>query len=126
MLRAVEAQGLPVALCYGREDPWIAPLWGHRAKRTLPRAEYWEVTPAGHCPHHEAPEAVNALLLDWLSRQCPSMPHPPCPLSLRPRALRACRLERSSRLRAPPALANDEAQGSVGWAVGVEDDRDEE
>jgi len=82
MLSAIAARNLKIALCYGKEDPWIVPLWGHRAKRTLDHAErtlgssdrtlsgseYWEITPAGHCPHHEAPEAVNALLTDWLAR----------------------------------------------------------
>eukprot|EP00286_Rhodomonas_abbreviata_P002289 CAMPEP_0181345378 /NCGR_PEP_ID=MMETSP1101-20121128/32714_1 /TAXON_ID=46948 /ORGANISM="Rhodomonas abbreviata, Strain Caron Lab Isolate" /LENGTH=435 /DNA_ID=CAMNT_0023457323 /DNA_START=87 /DNA_END=1391 /DNA_ORIENTATION=+ len=77
MLAALHKAQLPVGLCYGKEDPWIVPLWGHRAKRTLPQAEYWrtlpqaeywQISPAGHCPHHEAPEAFNFLLLDWLQR----------------------------------------------------------
>ena len=34
------------------------------------QAVYWEVSPAGHCPHHEAPEAFNALLLAWLNGVC--------------------------------------------------------
>jgi len=68
MLEAAGSNGVKVGLCYGKEDPWIVPLWGHRAKRTLPTAEYWEITPAGHCPHHEAPEAVNLLLQDWILR----------------------------------------------------------
>lgn len=35
------------------------PLWGQRLKRAVPSATYLEVSPAGHCPHHEAPCAVN-------------------------------------------------------------------
>ena len=35
MMEAVKADGKPVALCYGKEDPWIQPIWGHRAKRVL-------------------------------------------------------------------------------------------
>jgi hypothetical protein len=34
-MEAVKADGKPVALCYGKEDPWIQPIWGHRAKRVL-------------------------------------------------------------------------------------------
>ena len=55
----------PVSLVYGREDPWVVPLWGQRAKRALPGATYYEVSPAGHCPHHERPEIVNALVKGW-------------------------------------------------------------
>jgi pimeloyl-ACP methyl ester carboxylesterase len=39
----------------GRDDPWVVPIWGQRLKRKLPEAQYLELAPAGHCPHHEAP-----------------------------------------------------------------------
>jgi pimeloyl-ACP methyl ester carboxylesterase len=39
----------------GRDDPWVVPIWGQRLKRRLPEAQYLELAPAGHCPHHEAP-----------------------------------------------------------------------
>eukprot|EP00611_Tribonema_gayanum_P012137 TRINITY_DN226_c2_g1_i1.p1 TRINITY_DN226_c2_g1~~TRINITY_DN226_c2_g1_i1.p1 ORF type:complete len:485 (-),score=150.70 TRINITY_DN226_c2_g1_i1:303-1757(-) len=63
LLRSVTA---PVALLYGRDDPWITPLWGHRAKRAAPRAPYYELTPSGHCPHHETPAAVNHIVGGWI------------------------------------------------------------
>ena len=47
-----------VALCYGREDPWVVPLWGQRLKRVIKNATYYELSPSGHCPNDETPEAV--------------------------------------------------------------------
>ncbi|KAG0616962.1 hypothetical protein M758_5G155500 [Ceratodon purpureus] len=46
----------PMCLIYGKEDPWVVPFWGQRAKQRNPDAVYYELSPAGHCPHHEAPE----------------------------------------------------------------------
>lgn len=115
MMERVADQEIPLLLCYGKEDPWIQPIWGHRAKRVLtkvfltplnplrppttanqpsfpqptdiassfitshpassrtklitPRrlqAPYMELSPAGHCPHHEVPEAVNHLFKEWV------------------------------------------------------------
>ncbi|CAM9481957.1 unnamed protein product [Ectocarpus sp. 4 AP-2014] len=57
---------VPMALIYGKEDPWVVPLWGHRIKRQRPETLYYEVSPSGHSPHHETPKTVNALLDDWL------------------------------------------------------------
>ncbi|KXZ47460.1 hypothetical protein GPECTOR_35g898 [Gonium pectorale] len=69
----------PVLLLYGREDPWVRPLWGQRLKRRLPAATYLELSPAGHCPHHEAPAAVNRALRAWVAaqeqRQCGEESH---------------------------------------------------
>jgi len=56
----------PVCLIYGQDDPWVVPLWGQRLKRRVPDAVYYELSPAGHCPHHEQPEAVNLLLSSFL------------------------------------------------------------
>jgi len=55
----------PVCLVYGKEDPWIVPYWGQRAKRVLPHAPYFELSPTGHCPHHESPLAVNSIMESW-------------------------------------------------------------
>lgn len=35
-------------LLYGKEDPWVRPLWGQRLKRRLPEAMYLELSPAGY------------------------------------------------------------------------------
>jgi hypothetical protein len=36
-------------------------------KRALPSATYLELAPAGHCPHHEAPAAVNSIIQTWVA-----------------------------------------------------------
>ena len=41
-------------------------MWGQRLKRRLPDAPYFELSPAGHCPHHEAPGPVNNLVTMWI------------------------------------------------------------
>ncbi|KAK9840633.1 hypothetical protein WJX81_005839 [Elliptochloris bilobata] len=69
-LAAAAAAACPACLIYGKEDPWVVPLWGQRLRRLLPAdTAYYEVSPAGHCPHHEAPEAVYACLADWMAAQ---------------------------------------------------------
>lgn len=39
----VAAMQCPVCMIYGREDPWVVPLWGQRLKRLLADAVYLEV-----------------------------------------------------------------------------------
>jgi len=68
-LDALEGRGLPVLLLYGEDDPWILPWWAQRAARRVKGSgEYYAISPAGHCPHHEAPAAFNRVLVDWLRR----------------------------------------------------------
>lgn len=71
MLAAIDAQGeetgVPVALVYGRDDPWVVPLWGQRLKRAVPRATYYELENTGHCPAHESPETVNDVVDAWMA-----------------------------------------------------------
>eukprot|EP00879_Flechtneria_rotunda_P018963 GHRR01019907.1.p1 GENE.GHRR01019907.1~~GHRR01019907.1.p1 ORF type:complete len:440 (+),score=157.56 GHRR01019907.1:356-1675(+) len=64
MLQALKC---PVCMAYGHDDPWVVPLWGQRLKRKLPQATYLELTPAGHCPHHEAPNAINSIISTWVA-----------------------------------------------------------
>lgn len=45
----------------------VVPIWGQRLKRVLPQAQYLELSPAGHCPHHEAPAAINSIISTWLA-----------------------------------------------------------
>ena len=65
-----------VLLLYGAEDPWCSPPFGRSAARALAarksaqgsaatKSEFLLLSPAGHCPHHEAPEATNAILARW-------------------------------------------------------------
>ncbi|KAL2536803.1 Pheophytinase [Forsythia ovata] len=57
---------VPICLLYGKEDPWVKPIWGLQVKRQVPEAPYYEISPAGHCPHDEVPEVVNFLLRGWI------------------------------------------------------------
>ncbi|KAF8651362.1 hypothetical protein HU200_063620 [Digitaria exilis] len=61
-----QSQGVPISLMYGREDPWVRPIWGIKVKQQVPEAPYYEISPAGHCPHDEVPEVINYLLRGWL------------------------------------------------------------
>ncbi|CAL5423597.1 unnamed protein product [Camellia sinensis] len=47
---------VPICLMYGKEDPWVKPVWGLLVKRRLPEAPYYEISPAGHYPDDEVPE----------------------------------------------------------------------
>ncbi|XP_074308396.1 pheophytinase, chloroplastic [Silene latifolia] len=65
LLRCGES-AVPICLMYGKEDPWVRPLWGQQVKRQLPDTPYYEISPAGHCPHDEVPEVINYLLRGWI------------------------------------------------------------
>ncbi|KAK4748945.1 hypothetical protein SAY87_015531 [Trapa incisa] len=65
-LSQCQEQDVPVCLVYGKEDPWVTPIWGLLVKRRIPDAPYYEISPAGHCPHDEVPEVVNYLLRGWI------------------------------------------------------------
>ncbi|CAA0808927.1 Pheophytinase- chloroplastic [Striga hermonthica] len=57
----------PICLTYGKEDPWVMPIFGLHVKRQVPNAPYYEISPAGHCPHDEVPEVVNFILRGWIN-----------------------------------------------------------
>ncbi|GAB0490168.1 hypothetical protein MMPV_001400 [Pyropia vietnamensis] len=86
-LDVVAARAVPLAMINGREDVWVVPAWGHRVKRRAPDTAYFELSPAGHCPHAEAPAAVNAVLRAWVAaiegggelpmREVDAAPHAP-------------------------------------------------
>lgn len=65
-LTRCQLQNVPICLMYGKEDPWVRPAWGLKVKSQLPEAPYYEISPAGHCPHDEVPEVVNYLLRGWI------------------------------------------------------------
>merc|ERR1712007_241721 len=68
------ARGTPTLLLYGEDDPWIVPFWAWRAanrissNRSAQGSEYYALSPAGHCPHHETPIAFNRVLVNWIQR----------------------------------------------------------
>lgn len=57
----------PLLLLWGIRDPWINAV-GRRAQfqRHAPVGTSEVVLQAGHCPHDEVPDQVNAALLQWL------------------------------------------------------------
>ena len=65
MLTRLAASDIPIALVYGKEDPWVVPLWGQRLKRAVSRADYYEISPGGHCPAHECPASTNSIIDQW-------------------------------------------------------------
>ena len=59
---------VPVHLIWGERGPWEPLPEAERWAETLPCVQSLHVVPeAGHCPHDEAPELVNRLLLERLA-----------------------------------------------------------
>ncbi len=60
----------PLLLLWGEADPWMnAKERGARFHQYYPQlTEHY--LKAGHCPHDEVPEQVNAILLDWVLANC--------------------------------------------------------
>lgn len=56
----------PLLLLWGDLDPWVGPAKALRIKEFYPNTSLVNLQ-AGHCPHDEVPELVNAALLNWLS-----------------------------------------------------------
>ena len=56
---------VPLLLLWGEKDPWIRPQAADKIQTLYPKAIRVSVD-AGHCPHDEAPDAVNAAIMDFL------------------------------------------------------------
>ncbi|KAL8061950.1 hypothetical protein ABFX02_02G116100 [Erythranthe guttata] len=65
-LSRCQMNNIPICLMYGKEDPWVMPIFGLQVKNQMPDVPYYEISPAGHCPHDEVPEVVNFILRGWL------------------------------------------------------------
>jgi pimeloyl-ACP methyl ester carboxylesterase len=60
---------LPVRMLWGEADPWEPVAEASRWAATYPCVQELRVLPGlGHCPHDEAPEQVNPILVEWLQR----------------------------------------------------------
>lgn len=58
----------PLLLLWGIRDPWINAVGRRSAfQRHAPAGTSEVVLEAGHCPHDEVPDQVNAALLDWIA-----------------------------------------------------------
>jgi pimeloyl-ACP methyl ester carboxylesterase len=58
--------GCPLLLLWGDLDPWVGPAKARRIQEFYADTAVVHLQ-AGHCPHDEAPEQVNAALLEWLA-----------------------------------------------------------
>ncbi|MCT4366408.1 MULTISPECIES: alpha/beta fold hydrolase [unclassified Synechococcus] len=59
---------VPVRLLWGERDPWESPAEALEWSEQFDCIQELRVLPGlGHCPHDEAPEQVNPVLLEWLS-----------------------------------------------------------
>jgi pimeloyl-ACP methyl ester carboxylesterase len=61
------APALDVLLLWGEHDPWIRPQAADQIQALRPSARRVSIN-AGHCPHDEAPAAVNDALAAWLDQ----------------------------------------------------------
>jgi len=70
--------GAPLLLLWGLRDPWMN-AEGRRTSfaRHAPPHTSEVILEAGHCPHDEVPDQVNAALLDWLRTLTPATPRTP-------------------------------------------------
>jgi pimeloyl-ACP methyl ester carboxylesterase len=64
LLEKVEA---PILLCWGEHDPWIRPQAADRIQELKPSVTRVSIE-AGHCPHDEAPEAVNEAIRNFMEQ----------------------------------------------------------
>ena len=58
---------LPVRMIWGEADPWEDPAEAKRWAKSFACIQELQVLPGlGHCPHDEAPDQVNPILLNWI------------------------------------------------------------
>jgi len=55
----------PLLLCWGEKDPWILPAAADKIQALYPASRRVSVD-AGHCPHDEAPDAVNTAIRHFM------------------------------------------------------------
>jgi pimeloyl-ACP methyl ester carboxylesterase len=59
----------PVRLLWGDQDPWESVAEAQEWQQSFPCIQELRVLPGlGHCPHDEAPEQVNPILIEWLQK----------------------------------------------------------
>ncbi len=59
---------LPVRMIWGEQDPWENPTEARQWAEQFSCISELRLLPGlGHCPHDEAPQLVNPILIEWLS-----------------------------------------------------------
>ncbi len=64
---SIRAAGIPVLLVWGKQDPVVPIANAEIVTRAIPTTEFFAVDSAGHLPHLEQAQAVNARLLSFLA-----------------------------------------------------------
>lgn len=60
----------PLLMLWGEGDPWIdARARGAKFRQYYPQLQEYYLN-AGHCPHDEIPDRVNALIHNWVKEYC--------------------------------------------------------
>ncbi len=62
----VGQQEHPVLLIWGRNDQTVPFALSAKVRATIPEAQFYPIKKAGHIPHYEHPEVVNAYIRDFL------------------------------------------------------------
>ena len=65
-LPKLTAAKIPLSLVWGESDPWIRPAAADKIQSLKPDTQRVSID-AGHCPHDEAPEAVNKALSAFMA-----------------------------------------------------------
>jgi pimeloyl-ACP methyl ester carboxylesterase len=63
---------IPILLLWGRQDRMVPPMFAPKFAAMNQRIKLVELDDAGHCPHDECAERVNAVIADWLKVLEPS------------------------------------------------------
>jgi pimeloyl-ACP methyl ester carboxylesterase len=58
----------PVLLFWGRNDPTVPLKHSDILRRAMPQTEFHVIENCGHIPHHENPDEVNPILLQFLKK----------------------------------------------------------
>jgi pimeloyl-ACP methyl ester carboxylesterase len=57
---------IPMLLIWGRKDKFVPPNLASEFAKYNAKLEVLYLEDVGHCPHDEAPEQVNEVILDWI------------------------------------------------------------
>ena len=68
LLQDARLAGTPVTVVYGAEDPWTPSPRVDALARYAPVERVVPLPGVGHCPHDEAPERVNPLIVEFVQR----------------------------------------------------------
>lgn len=60
----------PTLILWGSADPWEPIELGRKFQQFAAVEQFIPLDGVGHCPQDEAPELVNAIVLDWIMQRC--------------------------------------------------------